>query len=117
MVTNNPTTTGGKLMPVFTKLTTNRRPGNSLRASNTPKGMPRRRLISVAERETCNERKVIRQTSGSPERSSQKACLMPMRRRSIVKKHLGLRSPSQNHLSAKREKSAHGLYGVFGEET
>src|SRR5262249_16067720 len=80
MVTNNPTTTGGRLMPVFTKLMANCRPGKGVSARKVPRGTPMSKLTSEAEVETCSERRVIRQTSGSSESRSQHACFVPLSR-------------------------------------
>ena len=52
-------------MPVLIRLTTNFRPGNSVRATAVPQEIPTKRLIIVAGPDTWSERNVMPITSGS----------------------------------------------------
>jgi hypothetical protein len=48
---------------VLIRLTTNRRPGNSVRATAMPVEIPMKRLMNVADPETTRENKVMSNTS------------------------------------------------------
>src|SRR5437867_1510696 len=92
-------------MPVLTRLMTKRRPGKRFSARKVPRGIPRSRLISVAEIEICSDSRVIRQTSELPERRSQNACLVPVKIRCMFEKRSAVSSqPSrQKRRIAERE--------------
>jgi hypothetical protein len=81
-------------MPVLMILTATLLPGNEDRATIVPVEMPRNRLISVADPETCRDRKVMRITSGSPVTSSQNAFFTPSRIKSIANSNSKSRVPA-----------------------
>ena len=69
-MTNRPTTTGGRPIPVLAPASRTRRPGNRPSATPTPSGRPSSRATAVAVSETRRVSAVIAQVSSSPVTSS-----------------------------------------------
>src|SRR5262245_10730455 len=75
--TNNPTTTGGRPIPVLIKATAVLRPGNLMSASAMPKGTPSKSEMKVALPEILSESQVIAHTSASKLKTSWNALAIP----------------------------------------
>src|SRR5262245_45927300 len=75
--TNNPTTTGGRPIPVLIKATAVLRPGNLMSASAMPKGTPSKSEMKVALPEILSESQVIAHTSASKLKTSSNALAIP----------------------------------------
>ena len=76
-VTNSPTTTGGRPIPVFAAASITRRPANRPRARAVPKGTPSSSATAVAVSDTRSVSAVIDQVSSSPVSSSRTASSSP----------------------------------------
>ena len=76
-VTNSPTTTGGRPIPVLAAASSTRRPANRPRARAVPKGTPSSSATAVAVSDTRSVSAVIDQVSSSPVSSSRTASNSP----------------------------------------
>jgi hypothetical protein len=76
-VTNNPTTTGGKPIPVLIKLMTSLLPQKLVKATAVPMETPMNRLMNVAVPDTFKDSHVIPNTSGSKLTINSKAFIIP----------------------------------------
>ncbi len=86
-VTNSPTTTGGRPIPVLAAASSTRRPANRPRARAVPKGTPSSSATAVAVSDTRSVSAVIDQVSSSPVSSSRTASDSPSSSTSTAHPH------------------------------
>ncbi len=71
--TTSPTTTGGSPMLPLRSTISTLRPGNRVRATSAPSGMPTREARTVADRVTNSDRPTIANRFASPDQINSKA--------------------------------------------
>jgi hypothetical protein len=77
MARSRPTTTGGRPKPTLKLVRRRARPRNEDNATQAPRGMPSRRLRSVALSEMSSDCRITLHVSGSPVTSNIHALINP----------------------------------------